>query len=135
MLRTGQGINTCVSQCGFYLVLNHETCVNRYMVIESRHIQGRLPNWLPLPMVSEYVETPAVEDDDLFPKGEIVEFHKRQGIGVVKNAAGKCISFKLETIELIGPKGQPRYVKAGGRVGFDVARTKNGYQITKLKIY
>ena len=105
------------------------------MSIENKNIRERFPNWLPLPRDIEFVETPSVEEDDLFPKGEIVEFHERQGIGILENMSGKRYTFRLEMLELVGPKGHARYVKPGGRVGFDVARTKNGPQIIKLKVY
>ena len=105
------------------------------MVIDRAQREARPPNWLPLPGEELGVLVPAVEEDDLFAKGEVVSFHPRQGLGYIRSAGGELVPFQLAEIDLVGPKGMRQYVEVGCRVGFDASVTSHGHKVTRLKIY
>lgn len=105
------------------------------MAVERLQVEARRPNWLPLPCEPMGEKVPSVEEDDLFPKGEITQFLPRQGIGRLLSARGDAIPFDLSQIELVGPKGQPRFIKVGGRVGYDASHVSDGLKVTRMKIY
>lgn len=97
----------------------------------------RPPNWLPLPgeRIGREEAVPHVDEDDVFPKGQVLTFYPRQGVGTLRSDRGQAFDFSLSNIDLIGPKGHPRYLAAGARVGFDVSWTSHGLKINRLKIY
>jgi len=105
------------------------------MTLERTNVEARPPNWLPIP--GEIVEevSPEVEEDDLFPKGEVVSFYPRQGYGQILSSNGEKFIFRMEEVELVGPKGHTRYIVEGCRVGYDVGQTSGGMHVTKLKPY
>lgn len=100
-------------------------------------LEARPPNWLPVPGARRQVAeaAPHVEEDDVFPKGQILSFFPRQGVGTLKSDRGETFPFSLAEIDLVGPKGQRRYVASGARVGFDVSWTSHGLRISRMKIY
>lgn len=97
----------------------------------------RPPNWLPLPgeRITGGESAPHVDEDDVFPKAEVLTFYPRQGVGTLKTDRGETFDFSLANIELVGPKGHMRYLDAGARVGYDVSWTSHGLKINRLKIY
>lgn len=105
------------------------------MNLDKTSFAARPPNWLPIPGVVFGEKMPAVEENDMFPKGEVVQFYPRQGHGSIKNRRGDLIPFHLKEIELVGPKGDARYLSTGCRVGFDASHTSDGLLATKIKIY
>lgn len=105
------------------------------MALERVNVEARPPNWLPLPGAVIEEAPPPVEEDDLFPKGDVISFHPRQGVGFIRSVSGERISFRLDEVELVGPKGHRRYIAEGRRIGYDVARTTDGVRVTKLKVY
>ena len=101
-------------------------------------IEARPPNWLPLPGAEPAPAReaePAVDDEDLFPKGRVQTFYPRQGEGAIANDRGELIPFCVAEIELVGPKGHARYLAAGARVGYDVSCTSHGRRISRMKVY
>ncbi|HPM40978.1 MAG TPA: hypothetical protein PLY45_00905 [bacterium] len=101
-------------------------------------LEAREPNWLPLPVgrVAEAAEdSPEVSEEDLFPKGEVVSFYPRQGLGTLRNARDEIVPFSLSEVELVGPKGHPKYLMGGARVGFDVSWTSGGTRVCRMKVY
>lgn len=105
------------------------------MNLDNTAFKARPSNWLPIPGVAFDEKMPTVEEDDMFPKGEVVQFYPRQGCGSIKNKHGGVIPFRLKEIELVGPKGDARYLSIGCRVGFDASHTSGGPLVTKIKIY
>jgi hypothetical protein len=105
------------------------------MVVDRTQKEARPPNWLPLPGEGLGVHVPAVEEDDLFAKGEVISFHPRQGLGYVRSARGELLPFQVSEIDLVGPKGMRQYIEVGCRVGFDASVTTDGRKVTRLKIY
>jgi cold shock CspA family protein len=105
------------------------------MRVES-HAEARPPNWLPLPgeELAAGEPPPVVNEDDLFPKGEVLSFYPQQGYGYVKNDRGQELVFRLTEIALVGPKDE-RYLAPGCRVGYDVSWTSHGLHVSRLKIY
>jgi hypothetical protein len=103
--------------------------------MEMKQIKERFQNWLPLPQVFECLDSPEVSEEDMFPKGEVVEYYEKQGIGTISAVSGKKFPFSLDVTELIGPKGQAKYLRAGGRVGYDVARSGNSCRVVRMKVY
>lgn len=103
--------------------------------MESRKVLTREINWLPLPGVDDFSSMPQVEEDDFFSKAEIISVFPRQGKGTIKNGKNQEMEFLISDLEFVGPKNEKRYLKIGGRVGYDVARTSDGARIVKLKIY
>ena len=102
------------------------------------HVVARPPNWLPLPQASfvkKVTEEAPVEVNDLFPKGEVVTFYPHQGYGYIKDRQGQEILFRLEELELIGPKGDKKHITVGARVGYDVSCTSSGPHVRVLKVY
>lgn len=101
----------------------------------SKNFEARSPNWLPVPSCERSHSTQNVEENDLFPKGDVVEFFLQQGRGVVeKQGGGVRYPFNLDVIEIVGAK-QVSQLVVGMKVGYDIARTSEGPRITKLKIY
>lgn len=102
-------------------------------------LESRPANWLPLPgpvLGADATDnTPQVDENDLFVKGEVASFFPNQGKGSVKTKSAEEMPFDLKEISLIGPKGESRYLGVGARVGFDASSTSKGKRITKLKIY
>lgn len=101
-------------------------------------VEARPPNWLPLPggeKTGIAASVPQVDENDLFPKGEVLSFYPNQGMGFVRSKGGKTLSFSVKEIDLIGPKNSARYITAGSRVGFDYSHTSHGLRITRLKVY
>ena len=101
-------------------------------------IESRPPNWLPLPggrREAPGEAMPAVDENDLFPKGKVEAFYPRQGLGSVVNDRGESLPFRIAEIDLVGPKGQSRYLSAGARVGYDISHTSHGRRISRIKIY
>ncbi|MBT3181301.1 MAG: hypothetical protein HN337_02195 [Deltaproteobacteria bacterium] len=105
------------------------------MTIDKVDVEVRAVNWLPLPCDIVMEDSPSVEEDDLFPKGEVMSFHPKQGYGEIKNVRGELIGFRMEELEMIGPKGDAKYLSEGKRVGYDVGWTSHGMHITKIKVY
>jgi hypothetical protein len=105
------------------------------MSVSQSRPEARQPNWLPVPAAESILEVVTVEEDDLFTKGEVMSFHPRQKRGRIKDAKGNAVRFNLSEAKLIGPKGDPRYLSAGARIGYDVGWTSAGLHITKIKVY
>lgn len=102
----------------------------------SQKVLARSPNWLPLPqagLVQKVIET-VVDENDFFPKGEVISFFPRQGYGYIKNNQGQEIFFCLEELDLVGPKPAAD-LSIGSRVGYDVSWTSSGLHVRTLKIY
>lgn len=100
--------------------------------------ETRAPNWLPLPtedIPASAEQMPVVEENDLFPKGEVVSFYPRQGVGTMKNARGEELPFRIAEVDLVGPKGHPRYIAQGARVGYDVGWSSHGMRLCRMKVY
>lgn len=104
--------------------------------IES-HVKARHPNWLPLPAKEQggVINRQDVDENDAFSKANICSFFPRQGVGAIVSDRGETIPFSLSEIELVGPKGNARYIIQGGRVGFDVSRTSHGKRVSRMKVY
>jgi cold shock CspA family protein len=85
--------------------------------------------------LAKTVSEQVVDENDLFPKGQITQYYPYQGYGYVKDNRGKEVVFKMDEIELIGPKADKQFLAAGSRVGYDVSWTSSGLHIRKLKIY
>lgn len=96
-------------------------------------IQSRPRNWLPPPSLLE--AAPVVDEDDLFPKGTVVDFYPKQGIGRIKTDRNGVLEFSLGQVELIGEKARALNIAAGARIGFDVSWTSKGLKISKIKVY
>lgn len=94
-------------------------------------------NWLPLPQMglAKKVSEQVVDENDLFPKGQVTQFYPYQGYGYVKNNRGVEIIFNMDEIELVGPKADKKHLAVGARVGYDVSWTSKGLHIRALKIY
>jgi len=108
------------------------------MFSQSTQIAARPVNWLPLPsesLIKKAAEEQIVDENDLFPKGEVVKFYPLQGYGYVKNRQDKEILFRLGELDLVGPKADKKYVAVGARVGYDISCTSSGPHIRVLKIY
>ena len=107
-------------------------------MLTASPIEARSPNWLPLPGAQPAPpseEAPIVDENDLFPKGRVEAFYPRQGEGMVLNDRGERIPFRVAEIDLIGPKGNARYIAAGARVGYDVSCTSHGRRVSRIKVY
>jgi len=103
---------------------------------DAPKFEVRDPNWLPVPFSIERApDVQVVEENDLFPKGSVSNFYPRQGYGAIKDAKGIDLYFNLDEAELVGPKGDKKYLGAGKRVGFDRSRTSEGERIIKIKVY
>lgn len=100
-------------------------------------VLARPANWLPLPQIglAKKVAETVVDENDFFPKGEVISFYPRQGYGYVKNNQGHEILFRLEELDLVGPKADANNIAVGSRVGYDVSWTSSGLHICTLKIY
>jgi cold shock CspA family protein len=105
------------------------------MSLEKLKIEARPQNWLPLPQHVVEEEEQQVDEDDFFPKGEVLVFYPRQGKGSIKDSRGAEIPFSLTDVELIGRKNSVQYILPGKRIGYDVARTEGGTRVTKIKVY
>lgn len=101
----------------------------------SHDVVARAPNWLPLPGEILGAAEPTVDENDLFPKGNVTSLYAHQGYGLIKNDRGEEISFSLAEVSLVGPKGHRRYLAEGCRVGYDVSWTSHGLHVSKMKIY
>lgn len=97
--------------------------------------ESHQPNWLPLPFEPAKSRAAVTLEDDLFAKGEILEFYPKQKDGVLKNTRSELISFNVTQIEFVGPKNNAAFLEAGMMVGYDLARTSHGPLINKIKIY
>lgn len=105
------------------------------MLLEKQKIEVRPPNWLPLPQYVVEEEEQHVDEDDFFPKGEVLSFYPRQGKGSIKDSHGVEIRFSLTHVELVGQKNSLQHISQGKRIGYDVARTDGGMRVTKIKVY
>ncbi len=94
-------------------------------------------NWLPIPETAQLKGSvlQTVDENDLFSKGIISQYYPYQGFGYVKNSRGEEIIFKLDEVELVGPKANKKYLISQCRVGYDVSWASNGLHISKLKPY
>lgn len=106
--------------------------------ISNRDLKGsfevRAPNWLPVPSCEKGQLRQNVEEGDMFPKADVVEFFQHQGRGIVQRHDGRQYDFSLEEIEVVGPNPSSQ-ISVGMKVGYDLSRTSHGTKITKLKIY
>jgi len=102
----------------------------------STQVIARPPNWLPLPQpgLMKVVEV-KVDENDLFPKGEVSSYFPRQGYGFIKDRNGKDVYFKLEELDFVGPKADKSYLSVGSKVGYDISCTSHGPHVRVLKIY
>lgn len=107
------------------------------MTSQTSQVIARPQNWLPLPQVGltkKAVEV-EVDENDLFPKGEVLSFYPHQGYGFLKDRNGNEVYFKLEELDLIGPKADKNNIVVGAKVGYDISCTSHGHHIRTLKIY
>ncbi len=102
----------------------------------STQVTARQLNWLPLPQagLTRAVET-KVDENDLFPKGEVASYFPRQGYGFIKDRNGNEVYFKLDELELVGPKADKNYISVGAKIGYDISCTSKGPHVRALKIY
>lgn len=102
----------------------------------STQIIARPPNWLPLPQtgLAKAQET-VVDTNDLFPKGEVVSYFPKQGYGFIKDRNGNEVIFKLEELDLVGPKSDKTCISVGSKVGYDISCTSHGPHVRALKVY
>ena len=96
--------------------------------------EARPSNWLPVPSCEKTQSLQNIEDDDFFPKADVVEFFYQQGAGMVERQGGIRYPFDLDVVEVVGSKPVSQ-LSVGMKVGYDIARTSDGYRVTKLKIY
>ena len=103
----------------------------------STQVTARPPNWLPLPQAGLTKKAAEIEVDanDLFPKGEVASFYPHQGYGFIRDRNGNEVYFKLDELELVGPKAEKSHIKEGAMVGYDISCTSHGPHVRTLKIY
>ncbi len=102
-------------------------------------LRAREPNWLPLPGLEEGIipvdEEPQVDELDNFAKATVEAFYPRQGYGNIVTERGEKVTFDLKSVRLVGLKADPRYLREGRKVGYDVGKTSRGTRVCTLKIY
>lgn len=107
------------------------------MTNQVSQIAARPPNWLPLPQIGLVKKAAGVQVDenDLFPKGEVASFYPNQGYGYIKDRNGNEVYFKLEELDLVGPKTDKSHITIGAKVGYDLSCTSRGPHVRILKVY
>lgn len=107
------------------------------MTSQTSQVVARPPNWLPLPQggLTKKAAEVEVDENDLFPKGEVISFYPHQGYGFIKDRNGNEVYFKLEELDLVGPKADKTHITVGAKVGYDLSCTSHGPHIRTLKIY
>jgi len=103
----------------------------------STQVTARPPNWLPLPQagLAKKAAEIQVDTNDLFPKGEVAIFYPNQGYGYIKDRNGNEVYFKLEELDLVGPKADKSHITVGAKVGYDISCTSHGPHVRILKVY
>lgn len=98
------------------------------------NVEERPANWLPIPGDEPEVSRrrAVVDENDLFSKGEMASYHKRQGEGFVKTAHDKLLPFSAVQGTVIG---DVENLEKGARVGYDASMTRHGMRVTILKVY
>lgn len=106
-------------------------------MLTPREVKPRVPNWLPAPArrVAPVAKEPVVDENDLFPKGEIVKFFQQQDYGFIHDQHGSDVYFHLNELDLVGPKNKRDSIRVGAKVGYDVSWTSHGLHVRRLKIY
>ena len=101
------------------------------MTIEPR--SERTPNWLPLPCAADAPKEQQVDENDLFPKAEVVSFYAQQGFGSIRNARGDLLPFRLSGLD-VAAAGRGG-LAVGRRVGYDASWTSGGMRVSRIKVY
>ena len=92
---------------------------------------------IPFPLSIEKEERPSevyVDEDDNFPKGEIIKFFPNQGYGFMKDRAGREIYFSLGEMDVVGKKNDDE-LSIGSVVGYDLSYSGKELHVKKMKIY
>jgi len=104
------------------------------MMHATANVEERPANWLPIPGEREEAarRRAAVDENDMYSKGEVAAYHPRQREGFIKTARGELIPFSAGESSVIGDLSS---LEQGARIGFDASVTPHGKRVTVLKIY
>lgn len=75
-----------------------------------------------------------VDENDNFPKGEIIRYFPNQGHGFIKDKAGNEVFFNLDEMNITGQKDRGA-IEVGVKVGYDIARSGRDLHVKTMKIY
>ncbi len=106
-------------------------------------LSAYVPNTIPVPltalrhgaaaMSADAVLAPS--RDDRFSKGKILKYFPNLSYGFVRDHIGRELFFHIDEIDLVGSKGQKRFIQIGAEIGYDCCRTSHGLRIKRMKIY
>jgi len=72
---------------------------------------------------------------DFFYHGTILRLSPRKKLGSVRTSSGRELSFSYELVDMFGPVTNPRELREGLVVGYDMSWTSHGLKVTKIKTY
>lgn len=76
-----------------------------------------------------------MNENDRFPRGQVIKFFPDQDYGFIKDQHGHDIYFNINEMDFVGPKDKRDFIKAGVKIGYDVSWTSKGLHVRKMKIY
>ncbi|HWO43534.1 MAG TPA: hypothetical protein VNO43_17230 [Candidatus Eisenbacteria bacterium] len=73
--------------------------------------------------------------DDRYHHGVITKLFPSNNTGFVRTESGREVPFSYELVIMTGETKDPRALKEGDIVGYDLGWTSSGLRITKIKTY
>jgi hypothetical protein len=71
----------------------------------------------------------------LYHRGVISRLFPGNNLGVVRTESGREIPFSFQMVVLLGPVKDPRDLREGQEVGYDVGWTSSGLRVTKIRTF